>query len=283
MISRRTLFAGLAALPLGLAARPAPAAPAPSGASAWADGHEARVRLVAGGSDGAARLAALEMDLAPGFKTYWRHPGESGLPPSFDWAGSKNLDRVEVLWPAPHRFEDAGGVTYGWDRDVLIPLRVVPKHPDKSVRLFLKLAYGVCKDICVPNAADLALDLPPGDGPHRERVAAALARVPTPRPLGAEGFLAVLSAEPKAEGAKGAVAVRVRAGTEATLFVEAPDGWYLAAERPPARSGDVAEFRVEVLERPREAAGPLPLRLTLVAGERAIETEATLDTAALPR
>jgi DsbC/DsbD-like thiol-disulfide interchange protein len=280
MISRRILLASLSTLALGL-----PAAPAAAAASAWADGFEARVRLVAGGSDGSARLAAVEMDLAPGFKTYWRHPGESGLPPTFDWSGSKNLDRVEVMWPAPRRFEDAGGVTYGWDRDVLIPLRVVPKHPDKPVRLFLKLAYGVCKDICVPNAADLALDLGPGDGPHRERVEAALARVPKPRPLGADGELAILSAEPRADGPKGAVAVRVRApGAGApALFVEAPDGWYLAAERPPTRDGDGATFMVEVLERPREIGGALPLRLTLVAGERAIETEASLDTAALPR
>jgi DsbC/DsbD-like thiol-disulfide interchange protein len=110
-----------ALLAAALALVPAAAA---ADASPWAAGLRARARLLAGGEGDGARLAAVEIAPDRGFKTYWRHPGESGLPPAFDWSGSTNLRAIEVLWPAPHRFEDAGGVSYGYDGGVVLPLRV---------------------------------------------------------------------------------------------------------------------------------------------------------------
>src|SRR5215208_4080574 len=230
-------------------------------ASPWVQGHHSRARLVAGGADGAARLAAIEIVLDPGFKTYWRSPGESGLPPAFDWAGSENLSAAEVLWPAPHRFEDAGGVAYGYKDRVLLPVRVSPNDSAKPLRLALKLDYGVCKDICIPAQALLALALRPGEaGSPAPEIAAALARVPRPQARGAPG---------------------------ADLFVEGPEGWYVAAGRlqplPAASGGADGRFLVEIFERPKDATGSLDLRLTLAAGERAVETAARLDTARLPR
>ena len=90
----------------GGAHRPGPPGTAPAPASS------------PGGEAGGARLAAVEIALDRGFKTYWRHPGEAGLPPAFDWSGSANLAAVEVLWPAPRRFQDAGGVSYGYEGGV---------------------------------------------------------------------------------------------------------------------------------------------------------------------
>jgi DsbC/DsbD-like thiol-disulfide interchange protein len=257
-------------------------------ASPWVEGHHSRARLVAGGADGAARLAAIEIALDPGFKTYWRSPGESGLPPAFDWAGSENLSAIEVLWPAPHRFEDAGGVAYGYKDRVLLPVRVSPKDAGKPLRLALKLDYGVCKDICIPAQASLALALRPGEAPPPSAaIAAALARVPRPQALGAPGDLSILAIEPQTVDGKPALAVAVRAPPDAALFVEAPEGWYVAAGRlqpsPAASGGADGRFLVEIFERPKDATGPLDLRLTLAAGERAVETAARLDTARLPR
>src|SRR5829696_5295044 len=105
MISRRAaLGLPLIAVPASLFGRWARA----EGATAWASGLHSRVRLLAGGlhEGGPARLAGIAFELDAGFKTYWRSPGESGLPPVFDWAGSENLASAEVLWPAPTRFED---------------------------------------------------------------------------------------------------------------------------------------------------------------------------------
>jgi DsbC/DsbD-like thiol-disulfide interchange protein len=256
-------------------------------ASAWVDGHRSRVRLVAAGRE----LAGVEIALDPGFKTYWRHPGEAGLPPTFDWSKSTNAAEIEVLWPAPARSEDLGGVSYGYAGGVVFPVRVRPREAGKPVRLALAIHYGVCKDICIPVDAALSLLLPKVATAHRPLVEDALARVPRRQPLGAGADLAILAVEPLAPHGKGSVSVRVRAPSDASpeLFVEAPDGWFVAPRHPLERSArpgsppGSGRFVVEVLERPREATGPVEFRLTLVAGGRAIESTATLDAARLER
>jgi DsbC/DsbD-like thiol-disulfide interchange protein len=281
----------VAAWPAGLLASlllallPASAAAAGE-ASPWAEGHRSRVRLVAGGSEagGVARLAGIEMALDAGFKTYWRTPGESGLPPAFDWSGSENLAKADVLWPAPSRFEDAGGVSYGYKDQVVLPVRAIAKDSSKPVRLRLRLDYGVCKDICIPAQATLALELPGGEAAHGAAIEKALARVPKPQPLGAPGDLSVLGLEPTRVAGKPALAVAVRAPPDADLFVEGPDTWYLGAKAMQAGTEPGSgEFVVEVFDRPKDATGRLGLRLTLVAGGRAVEATASLDLSRLPR
>jgi DsbC/DsbD-like thiol-disulfide interchange protein len=257
--------------------------------SPWTEGHRSRVRLVAGGADGAGQIAGVEISLDPGFKTYWRNPGEAGLPPAFDWSKSTNVGAIEVLWPAPTRSEDAGGVSYGYQGQVLFPVRIRPQDPGKPVGLGLKIDYGVCKDICIPAQAELSLKLPASPSPStRGQIEGALSRIPRPKPLKAEGDLAVLAVEPAALDGKPRLAVTVRApaGSKPTLFVEGPDNWFLlAAEKPVSALDNAASqlFWVEVLERPRDAAGPVDLRFTLVAGDKAIETTSSLDAARLER
>jgi DsbC/DsbD-like thiol-disulfide interchange protein len=274
MISRR------AALHLPLLAAPILLVEARARAeetTGWVSGLHSRVRLVAGGlqEGGPKRLAGIAFELDAGFKTYWRSPGESGLPSAFDWAGSENLAAAEVLWPAPSRFEDQGGVAYGYKDRVLLPVRIAPNDAAQPVRVRLKLDYGICREICIPASASLALKLGrEASAVHRAAIEKALAKVPKAQPLGAASDLAILGLDPKA-------------AQDATLFVEAPESWYLAAgqmEHAPAnKAAGEGRFAVEILERPRDPAGVLDLRLTLVAGERAVETSASLDTARLPR
>jgi DsbC/DsbD-like thiol-disulfide interchange protein len=256
-------------------------------ASPWTEGHRSRVRLVAGGADGAGQLAGVEISLDPGFKTYWRNPGEAGLPPTFDWSKSTNVGAIEVLWPAPRRSEDAGGVSYGYEGQVLFPVRTRAQDPSKPVGLALKIDYGVCKDICIPAQAELSVKLPANaSASTRAAIEAALARVPTPQPLNADAELAVLGVEPSAGAGKPRLAVRVRAPLDSnpTLFVEGPDNWFLlAAPQAVAPGAGAKAFLVDVLERPRDAAGPIHLRFTLVAGDRAVETTTSLDAARLGR
>jgi DsbC/DsbD-like thiol-disulfide interchange protein len=277
MISRRAFAAISIALCAAQLAGPARA----DDASPWVEGLHARVRLLAGGREesGAARLAGIAFELDAGFKTYWRTPGESGLPPTFDWAGSENLASAEVLWPAPTRVEDVGGVAYVYKERVVLPVRVTPRDPASPTQLQLKLDYGICKDICIPATANLRLKLEPEPGAHRAAIDNALARVPKRQPIGAAGDLSILAVELRKGADKASLVVTARAPHDATLFVEGPENWYLAAGalEPEGR------FIVEVLERPREPASKIDLRLTLVAGERAIESSASLDTAALPR
>jgi DsbC/DsbD-like thiol-disulfide interchange protein len=258
-------------------------------ASTWAQGHASRVRLVGGGNAAASLLAGVQIELEAGFKTYWRTPGEAGLPPAFDWSKSVNVESAEVLWPAPARFEDPGGIVYGYQGSVLLPVRVRPQDPSKPVGLALTIDYGVCKDICIPAQAELSLKLPKSALPAvRSALDNAVARVPRAQPLKAEGELSIVSAEPTtADGQpRLAVAVRAPAATSPSLFVEPPENWFLLA--PAQSTGKGSEpgtrtFLVEVLERPMAASGPVELRFTLVAGDKAIETTTSLDAARLER
>src|SRR3954469_23545629 len=103
-------------------------------ASPWLkDGHSA-VRLLAGSRSGAVLLGGIAFQLQPGWHTYWRNPGDSGVPPRFDFTKSDNVDAVTILWPAPTKFPDgAGGHSLGYQKQVVLPLRIVAKNPDKPV------------------------------------------------------------------------------------------------------------------------------------------------------
>ena len=102
--------------------------------------------------------AGVEIKLKEGWKTYWRYPGDSGVPPVLDFSKSQNVKAVTVLYPAPTRFPDgAGGNSIGYKGDVILPLHVVPQDAGKPVTLNLKLDYAVCEKLCVPAEAKLEL------------------------------------------------------------------------------------------------------------------------------
>ncbi len=147
----------------------APAA-ARAAASEWVDHDHARFRLVsasdtAGPAEAGAPLRlGLHFKLAPGWKIYWRTPGDAGFPPAVDWAGSRNLATTEMRWPVPHRFILFGLDTFGYSDEVVFPLLVTPQDLGEAVGLRASVSYLVCSDICVPHDGEVALDLPGGSG-----------------------------------------------------------------------------------------------------------------------
>src|ERR1700733_13910543 len=128
-------------------------------ASPWQrDGHSA-IRLLAGSRSGAVLLGGIAFQLEPGWKTYWRTPGDSGVPPRFDFSKSDNIEAVTILWPAPTKFPDgAGGHSLGYEKHVVLPLRIVVKNPDKAVTLRAAINYAVCEKLCIPVEANAELD-----------------------------------------------------------------------------------------------------------------------------
>src|SRR4051795_6831964 len=135
------------------------------GPQAWAqdsspwqkDAHSA-VRLLAGSRSGAVLLGGIAFQLQPGWHTYWRNPGDSGVPPRFDFSKSDNLENVTVLWPAPMKFDDgAGGTALGYGKQVVLPLRIVAKNNDRPVTLRADISYAVCEKICIPVEASAEL------------------------------------------------------------------------------------------------------------------------------
>src|SRR6476661_8483152 len=124
-------------------------------ASPWQrDGHSA-VRLLAGSRSGTVLLGGIAFQLQPGWKTYWRTPGDSGVPPRFDFSKSENIEAVTVLWPAPTKFDDgAGGHSLGYHDQIVLPLRIVAKNADKPVTLRAAVSYAVCERLCIPVEAN---------------------------------------------------------------------------------------------------------------------------------
>lgn len=170
-----------AAFALGSAAR--------AETGAWAESAHAKARLIsaasATGTAGRVQLG-LELVLEPGWKTYWRSPGEGGLPPHFDWSGSDNLAHVAVAWPAPRRFEIGGMESLGYSERVILPLEAKLARPGEKLSVRLSLRYAVCREICMLVEANLALDVPAAAPPggaraaHAEAIAQFQARVPRP-------------------------------------------------------------------------------------------------------
>src|SRR6202011_3722817 len=138
-------------------------------ASPWQRGTHSAVRLIAGSRSGSVLLGGIAIQLDPGWKTYWRTSGDSGVPPRFDFSKSDNVEAVTVLWPAPAKFDDgAGGFSLGYHDQVVLPLRIVAKNADKPVTLRAAIEYAVCEKICIPVQANAELEI--GRASCRERV-----------------------------------------------------------------------------------------------------------------
>jgi len=213
--------------------------------SPWVAGHQTQVRLEAGrgpGTDGTF-FALVEIQLEPGWKTYWRTPGDAGgLPPSFDWSKSTNLAAVNVMFPAPQRFTDRSGTTIGYRHAVTLPVAITPAAADKAVGLSVALHYGICKEICIPVEAELALDVPAGGAPAlSDEGRAAVAAVPRPQDKLQPGDPVLIEARSVLSGPSPAITVKARfpgGGEDADVFLEAPDNLYLPVPDRVSKNAD---------------------------------------------
>ncbi|MDB5601283.1 MAG: Cytochrome c-type biosis protein DsbD, protein-disulfide reductase [Xanthobacteraceae bacterium] len=255
-------------------------------ASAWDQDLHAGARLIAGSKtpDG-VRRAGLEIRLDPGWHTYWRYPGDAGVPPQFDFSTSDNVKDVQVRWPAPRRLLAGGSTSIGYEHELVLPLRVTPRDPAKPAVLRLKLDYAICEKLCVPASGKAELSLPGIPSPHDARLAAAEALVPKPAVLGAGGPLAVRSVRREPGTPRARVVVDVAAPPGVTppsldLFAEGPTpDWALPVPAPvPGAPAGLQRFTFEIDGVPPGAKQEgVALKLTAVAGTSAIEVTAPLD------
>lgn len=249
--------------------------------SPWNEDIRSAVRLIAGSSkSGDTTLrAGIEIKLRPGWKTYWRYPGDSGVPPHFDFSGSENLKAADVLYPAPHLFTDETGQSLGYKDTIIFPVIVSPQQAGKPVRLRVKVDYAVCEKLCVPAEGRAELMLETGDSTHNSALTAAETRVPkhvTAAQLG-------LTARRVNSGAKPSVVVELGAptGKPVELFVEGPSPqWALPIPKPvtsaPAGRAQFS-FEIDGLPPGVDPKSQLDLRFTVVTGDRAVETKTHLD------
>jgi len=249
-------------------------------ASPWQrDGHSA-VRLLAGSRSGAVLLGGIAFQLQPGWKTYWRTPGDSGVPPRFDFSRSKNIEAVTVLWPAPTKFDDgAGGHSLGYHEAIVLPLRIVAKNADKPVTLRADIDYAVCEKLCIPVKANAELGFTSAASTEDSALFAALDRVPKPANVGDPNPLTIRDV--KRDG-KSTVLVDVVSADarEVSLFVEGPaPDWGLPVPKLLEHSPPGVKRFVFDLDGVPPGVSPAgaALKLTLVGGERSYEFNINLD------
>jgi DsbC/DsbD-like thiol-disulfide interchange protein len=258
-------------------------------ASSWNEDTHSAVRLVAGDHpSGGALRAGVEIQLAGGWKTYWRYPGDSGVPPEFDFSKSENVKSVSILWPAPHRFTYDGGASIGYKGDVIFPVHVVPDDPVRPVTLRLTIAYAVCEKLCVPSHGETALVLASSpsssasSSPHEQRLTAAEAQTPKPAILGdttggAPLGVTAVRREPGQRFPRIVVDVIAPDTAPLDLFAEGPSAeWALPLPEPvPGAPPGHRRFAFDLDGMPSGVDGTgAPLRLTLVSGENAVEVTA---------
>jgi DsbC/DsbD-like thiol-disulfide interchange protein len=243
------------------------------------DGHSA-VRLLAGSRSGAVLLGGIAFQLQPGWKTYWRTPGDSGVPPRFDFSKSENVEAVTVLWPAPLKFDDgAGGVSLGYHDQTVLPLRIVPKNVDKPVTLRAAINYAVCEKICIPVDASAELAFNSVASTEDSALFAALDTVPKPANVGDPAPLTIRDV--KRDGKSTVlVDVAVPDARDVNLFVEGPTpDWGLPVPKPVEHSPPGVKRFAFALDGVPPGVSPegAALKFTLVGGDRAYEFNINLD------
>ena len=229
------------------------------------------LRLVAvGGLKDGRYEAGIDITMAPGSHTYWKMPGEAGVPPVFTFDGSDNVRQAEVSYPAPRRITEEGLDAFGYTGQVVFPVAVTPTDASKPSTLHVDVTYAVCNRICMPGHNEATLQLKPhGDGVAPELVEAALARVPR-----------------QAAGATDLRISRERNVTQPTwtltwtgktplddIFSDAPEGFYFSTKKTAPGTWTLTADQGVVAPN----ADRVPVSLVLASSVSATEMKQTFD------
>ena len=234
----------------------------------------ATLRLVAEAGLKAGRYdAGVDLAMAPGSHTYWKMPGEAGVPPVFSFNGSDNVKQAEVKFPAPKRITEEGLDAFGYTDRVVFPVVVTPADASKPSTLHVDVTYAVCNHICVPGHSQANLELrPAGAGTSPDLVAAALAAVPR-----------AVTAAPDLRIAKDAGAAEPSwtltwTGSQplTDIFADAPDGFYFSTKKLGAGTWKLTASQSATTP----TAKTVPVMLVLAAADGATETTRTFDVGA---
>ena len=244
---------------------------------------EARLLTAENGvAPGAGTISAgLYLRLGKDWKTYWRSPGEVGIPPSIDWSGSSNVAETEFLWPAPQRFTAFGIENFGYHEEVVFPISITLKNPDAPVELRARVSLLTCSTVCVPQDFDLSLDLPRGSGIDQASaslISSYAARVPDD---GTESGITIDAASVDAEMTNLTLTARSEDPFR-TPDVFPEMGEFTAFGKPDIRLGDGGRLLWARLPILAAQDDPPALQVTITDGERAATIQAGLTDAAPP-
>jgi DsbC/DsbD-like thiol-disulfide interchange protein len=236
--------------------------------SDWFETQGGRIRLVtAGMPDEAGRLKGmLEIDLFHGWKTYWRDPGDAGVPPQIDVSSSANIASAEFGFPPPERHDDGSFKWAGYDEPVALPITFTLKSPAEAALIEADLFLGVCETICIPAQTRLSLD--PASYPDNPEEAAAVAAAFAALPAPAKPEFGVSAT--REEGSKLIVEARFAGDpASAEFFLAAPEGYAFGTPERVEEDGKTL-FSVEILARPDSLPTGDGLHYTLVTNAGAV-------------
>lgn len=240
--------------------------------SDWFETDGARLRLVtadAAGADGLMR-GVLQIDLEPGWKTYWKDPGSAGIAPSIDISASMNISSAALSFPAPVRFREGDVVSTGYIQPVALPVTFRVDDPQKFTAIDADVLLGICREICVPVQARLSVTPGGDEGAEDPSIAQGYDRLPSPASA-AFGLTAIGDAGSSLL----AEAILPAGSAGGDLFVVTPKGWEFGIPTLET-SGERVTFRIPVLGRPDGPGSGTALDYALVAGDRAVEGRARL-------
>ncbi|MFC5584060.1 protein-disulfide reductase DsbD domain-containing protein [Nitratireductor kimnyeongensis] len=244
-------------------------AQANAASSQWQESEGGSVRLVTVGlpDDGGRLRGALEIDLKPGWKTYWRNPGPAGIPPQIDISRSAHISAAELQYPAPQRVHDGETQWAGYKQSVALPVTFTLDQANAVTLIDVDVFLGICETICIPFQASFTFD-PAADADNISdalTVRRAFASLPSP----AEAAFGIVSVETLNHAIllKGKVPASMR---DPTLFLDHTRAHLLGTPRLESRDGDTASFTVEILGDDIGKLQGSPLIYTLTAGGEAV-------------
>jgi DsbC/DsbD-like thiol-disulfide interchange protein len=238
--------------------------------SEWAMSGETRMRLIVAepqAGDMTIR-AALQVDLAAGWKTYWQDPGEAGVPLQLDLTGSQNVALKAILYPAPMRFDDGVTEWAGYKQPVLFPIELQRGDSAVGASIAADVFIGICEEICVPFQTNLNVKVENANASTADQMAVQAAFAALPARAG--DTFGVRSI--KADGKTVQIETVLKTGNSAPeLFLVSPIGWQFGAPKLVGLDGLNARFEAGIFFAPKVGlVEPLAISYTLIEGGSAV-------------
>ncbi len=217
-------------------------------------------------------MAGVRVTLRPGWKTYWRAPGDAGIPPQFSWTGSQNITAAQFHWPVPQVFEQGAMQSIGYHDTLVLPIELTQIDPNAPIHMSGEVTIGVCEDICVP--VSLPFDaLLPADGRRDGAITASLLNQPvSASDAGVQTATCDVSPGERGLTVKATLTMPPAGQTEAVI-VEAgnPEVWVSQADI--TRNGDTLQATVDMIHASSSsfALDRSAIRITVLGSDYAVD------------
>ena len=223
-------------------------------------------------SDANTHMAAIKITLAPGWITYWRAPGDAGIPPEFSFSGSDTIQSITPHWPTPEVFGEDGARSIGYYNSVIVPLTVNLGASPQNIAIQGEILIGVCEEICIPVTLPFSAVLPV-NGVRDAAISAAMGDQPMTQSAAKVGTV-TCNIDPIADGLRMTTSIDVAAtGASEHVVIEASDPRVWVSEARTQRVGEVLSATVDMIHPSGQpfALDRSGVRITVLGTDQAID------------